>query len=181
MAPAAQANLYATEDDIRLLLSDLGLDALLDDDDSGTVEAGEQSPMTRAVNLGTARVKLYCQPRYADEELAESWAVNWWATVLAAWFLVGRRNNPRPDALRELVEGSPDNPGVMTELREVRAGQLQIPDIGTRNVDWPAWSNIRVDARYRYRQARVQRYLSEGTPTQFTRPVDHGGEWIGEN
>ena len=180
MTLAAQANLYCTQLDIQHLLSVVGTTARLDDDDTGTITTDQQLGMQQAMNYATARVKFYAQPRYDDIGLASSWMANEWATVIATHWLCTRRGNPVPDSLKELMygDGTAANRGVMGDLSEVRKGIGKIPDIGTRNVEWPAWSNMRVDPAYRLRKIRVERPISENTPTQYPQQIDRGAEFM---
>ena len=179
MTLSAQDFLFTTDDDIRGLISALGLDVRLDDDDSGTVEDAESAFLLQARNYATTRVKFYCAIHYDAADLATSWLVNEWATVLAVDWICRRRANPAPECFKELLfgDGSANNSGVMGDMKDVRAKAAQIPDIGYRNVDWPAWSNITVDPRYRVRQIRVQRPISERTPTQYPQTVDYSSEY----
>lgn len=177
MTLAAQAHLYCTQIDVEDLISALGVQLRLDDDGSGTVDEDEQRRMTRALNWATAKVKFYALTHYADADLATSHLVNDWATILAAHWLCSTRLNPVPDSIQGLAFGRGGNDrGVMGDLEDVRAKRAQIPDIGYRNVDWPAWGNVFVDARYRVRQIRVQRPISESTPTQYGMDVDREAE-----
>jgi hypothetical protein len=170
--PTAQTNLYCTDADVEGLLSALGVRSRLDDDQSGAVETDESARLRQAREYATARVKFYALVHYADEKLASSWLVNDWATTIAAYWLSARRLNTVPDSLRELYEGSDGKGGVLGDLEAVRKKTMIIPDIAFRNVDWPAWSNVTVDPRYRVRQIRVQRQISEKTPTQYPQTVD---------
>lgn len=178
MAPAAQLNLYCDDSDLAGLLSQLGVDARLDDDASATRDAGEDDVLRLCREWATAQVKMYCLPHYDDSELARSWVVNWWATVLAAHQLCSRRLNQVPDSIRALLFGSGGaDRGVMGELRDVHADRLKVPECRRRNPDdAPAWSNVVVDPRYRMRQARVQRPISERTPTQYPQTIDWPSE-----
>lgn len=178
MSLLAQPNLFTTQADVEQLLSVVGVTARLDDDDTGAVSAPEQLAMEQARNYATARVKFYCVKKYDDLDLAASWMANEWATVIAAHWICTRRGNPVPDSIKELMygDGTANNRGVMGDLADVRAGKATIPDIGTRNVEWPAWSNARVDPAYRLRQIRIQRPISEKTPTQYPQSVDWGAE-----
>ena len=97
-------------------------------------------------------------------------------------FVCVRRCNPLPDSVRELAhgDGSETNRGAVGDMMDVRRGMASL-DVGSRNVEWPAWSNVRVDPRYRVRQARVQRSLSEQTPRQSPVAPDWGSEFGWEN
>ncbi len=181
MSLSSQPNLYCTDDDIVFLLSELGVDARLDDDGDGSLSVGEQAFLLQARNYATARVKFYCQVHYDDADLATSWLVNEWATIIAAHRICVRRVNPVPDSIHALLFGTGDpDRGVMGDLLDVRDQKAQIPDIGYRHVPWPAWSNVTVDPRYRLKQIRVQRPISERTPTEYSQSIDWSSEMTWE-
>lgn len=115
---------------------------------------------------GTSKVKLYCNRRYDDSELNKSGTVLDWATVAAARFLCTRRAQgcPRP------IQAGYDE--AVEEMKAVYADQLSIEDIGTRGVDWPTVTNIRVSPGYDGMQARVEPSISEQTPTAYGQFVD---------
>ena len=183
MAPAANPSvLFCTESDVQAILSIDGEQAALDDDGNGVVDATEQARISLGINYATARIMAYCQGLYDVGDMANSWLVNEWAAILAAYWTRCRRGNPVPESLKELVfgDGSEENKGVMGELAAVKKQQLQLDGIGYRNVPWPAWSNVRVDTRYRLRQARVERPISEPTPPQYSQNVDWAAEYTFE-
>lgn len=172
--------LLCSQADVEMIFSVAGLAARLDDDGSGVVTTDEQAYFTRAANWATGQVRFYTCQLYDDADLASSFMVNYWAAVLTALMIAPRRSNPVPDSLRELAFGADGRGGVMGDLRQVRDQKQQIPDIGYRSVPWPAWSNIRVDPRYRLRQQRVERPISERTPTQYAQQVDWAAEFSWE-
>jgi hypothetical protein len=174
--PTAQTLLYCSDEDVKGLMSALGVLLRLDDDQSGVAEADETSRLRQAREYATARVKFYCLIHYDDAKLASSWLVNDWATTIACYWLSARRGNPIPESLLQLYQGADGKGGVLGDLEAVRKKELVIPDIAFRNVDWPAWSNVHVDPRYRVRQIRVQRLISEKTPTQYPQTVDISAE-----
>lgn len=178
--PAALGTLFCSAADVATLLSQLGVDARLDDDASGTVSAGELAFLTTLLSYATERVKFYCCPHYDAADLATSWLVNEWATIIATHRLCLRRVNPVPDSVRDLMFGTPetDDRGVLGDLKAVQSQAAQIPDIGYRTVPWPAWSNVTVDPRYRVRQIRVQRPISERTVPNYSQAVDHAAEFF---
>lgn len=181
MPPTPQATLFATQADVEGLLSALGVQSRLDDDSSGAVEVEESGYMQQCLEYATQRVKFYCSVHYATDKLATSWLVNDWATTIAAWWLSARRGNPVPDSLLALYQGDDGKSGVIGDLIAVRKKLMIIPEIAFRHVDWPAWSNIRVDPRYRIRQIRVQRTMSEQTPPETPRRnVDLQSEYVYE-
>jgi hypothetical protein len=174
MAPTPQAELFCEQGDIIALLSQAGVDARLDDDADGVVSAEELEFLDRARNWATSKIKYYCGPLYDSADLATSYLVAEWASILATYYVCVRRVNPCPDSIHELTFGRPgtEDHGVMGDLKEVRNGLGKIPDIGYRNMPLPAWSITRVDPRYRFRQLRVVKSSSERTPTQYPQTVD---------
>lgn len=167
MPPAALTYTYCTSADVVALLSVYGVDARLDDDSSGTVTPEELAYLTtNLVNYATSKVNLYAQQLYDSSDLANSWLVNEWATVIACQRLCLRRANPVPKSIEALYEEAVET------LVQVRGQQAYIPDIPLRNSQMPTWSNVRVDPWYRVRQIRLERPLSERTPDQFPRNTD---------
>ena len=156
--PAPLALLYCVQADVESLLSSQGVLGRLDDQFTGVVTPTEQNAMTNALNYATSKVNYYLQPLYAVTDLATSWLVWEWAVVIAAAWLAGRRGNPVPDSLKKNADGC------IKDMEDVRKGFQQLPDIGYRTPGWPAWSNVRVDPRYRLRQIRVETPISENTP-----------------
>lgn len=181
--PVALATTYCTADDVRGLLSAEGVDLRLDHNGDGEISDTELDLLgVRAIQYATSRVNLYCQPAYAASELVKSYLVNEWATILAAHWLCSVRCNPVPRSVANMAFGSGarGDPGAVGEMQAVQLGRLQIPSIVRRNVDWPAWSAGRVDPRYRLRKHRVERGLSEQTPTQYPQNVDRPADLIYE-
>lgn len=171
MAPSAQTNLYTTSADIQSLLSALGVDARLDDDESGTVDTTESPFLLRCREVATAKVKRYCLPHYADDQLAQSWLANEWATVLAAHWLCSRRLNAVPDSIQALRDEA------IADLEAVHADRIKIPECARRTPDdSPCHSNVNVSPWYRVKQIRVQRSISDRTPTQYPQNIDWPSE-----
>lgn len=133
--------------------------------DSG-VNAATGARLLVGARKGTSKVKLYCNGRYDDSQLALSGTVLDWATVCAAKFLCTRRAQGCPKSILADYEEA------IEEMRMVQVGQLQIEDIGTRGVDWPSISNVMVNPAYDGMRVRVQPNISEQTPTAFNQFID---------
>ena len=133
--------------------------------DSG-VNAATGARLLIGCRKGTSKVKLYCNSRYDDSQLVLSGTVNDWATIIAAKFLCTRRAQGCPKSI------TADYEEAIEELRMVQVDQLSIEDIGTRGTDWPSMSNVIVNPSYDGMRARVQRGISEGTPTTYGQYVD---------
>jgi hypothetical protein len=122
--------------------------------------------LVKGCQYATSRVKLYCCSRYDDSALATCWTVNRWATSLAAQWVCKRRAQAAPKGVEDDVEDT------MEEMRRVKAGQLQLEDVGTRTSAWPTMSNVTVQVGWDYSRVRVQQPISEPTPTQYAQFVD---------
>ena len=172
--PTALSTLYCDQTDLESLFSTEGVELRLDDNGDGSVSAAELLRLTtQARNYATARVNMYCLTRYAVADLATSWVVNEWATYLACHWLSRRRGNPGlfKDEAKQVME----------ELKAVKGGQLDLADLAERNPGWPTWSNARVDISYPQKRIRVQRPISEQSPTQgMTRNRDIAGDYFVE-
>lgn len=132
------------------------------------------SLLAKGCKYATAQIKRYCCNRYNDSDLAQSWSVNFWATVIAARWVSKRRYQSAPQGVED------DYKEVLAELKAVQIGQLHIEDIGTRTSGWPFMVNSTMDDRYTYRKLRTESPLSEGTPTQFAQSVDWNSIWMVE-
>ena len=133
--------------------------------DSG-VHAATGARLAVGTRKGTSKVKLYCNQRYDDSQLALSGTVLDWAVVAAAKFLCTRRAQGCPKSIQA------DYDEAIEEMRMVQSGQLAIEDIGTRGVDWPTVTNVIVNPAYDGMRARVQQNISEGTPTAYNQFID---------
>lgn len=133
--------------------------------DSG-VNTATAARLVVATRKGTSKVKLYCNARYDDSELAQSGTVLDWATLCAVKWLCTRRAQACPKSILA------DYEECIEEMRMVQCGQLNIEDIGTRGVDWPTVTNITVNPAYDGMRARVQPNISEQTPTVYNQYID---------
>lgn len=133
--------------------------------DSG-VNAATGARLLVGCQRGTSKVKLYCNSRYDDSQLRLSGSVLNWASIAGAKFCCTRRAQGCPKSIRE------DYDEAIEELQMVQSGTLSIEDIGTRGADWPTVSNVTVNPAYDGMRARVQRFISEQTPTAYGQFVD---------
>jgi len=157
--PAALSYTYCDQTDAEAVLSVLGVAARLDDDDSGTVEDNEQAYMPTLISWTTARVNDYLLGKHPASELAGSWIVNRWAAILLAELLCQRRGNPVPGSLKELVTDTLDRMG------KVQDGKTVLADAAQRDAAFFSFVNARVDIGYRLRKVRVERPISDRSPT----------------
>jgi hypothetical protein len=138
------------------------------------VTAAEQQRIATARYFATTKVNQYCLARYDDSEMVNSWIVNQWAVPLGACWVRRRRGNDVPKSLAD------DCIAALEDLQAVQAGTMLIADIPLRAAGWPAWSNVTVDTRYRIKKVRVQRPISEKTPTQYSQIIDWNAEFAFE-
>ena len=128
--------------------------------------------LVKGIAWATDRINFYLEGLYTRADLASSWVVNDWCTILAVHWLSLRRGNPVPGSLGDLYKAT------IEDLKLVKSGEYQLPGIGYRNNMWPAWSNIRVDTLYSLRKVRVERPISEGTPLPGRRNRDIPSDFI---
>lgn len=174
MPPTALAYTYCTEEDLQALMGIDGTTARVDDDGDNSQSVAEAGYLSKAVSWATDKVNFYLLARYPAERLAASWLVNEWAVICAAHWLSQRRGNPPPGSIKGLFEQA------VEEMTSVHSGLFEVPGVGTREVLWPAWSNVRIDQLYALRKIRVERPISERTPVGYRQNVDHVANRIWE-
>lgn len=166
---------YTSETDIDTLLSVVGHDTRLDDDGYGAPDSTESGYRTTIIAWATGRCNFYLLSKYAASELSESWIVNDWCTIVAAYMISCRRGNPPSGALKEMYDQA------IEDMKLIQRGEVVLPDTALRNAGWPAWSNITIESSQRLRKARVQRRLSESRSggvdydQAVSRHADYGG------
>lgn len=162
------ATVYTSEEEITDLLSAIGVNLRLDDDESVSdedidndddnetgIDDDEQARLTvNAIRFGTAKVNLYLLARYTAEQLETSVQVHAWATTIAVYWLCGRRANPRPQTVID------DYKEAIGEMTEVKDRDLALTDIGERQSDQPTLSNVTLDNRRTVKVIRVERPIS---------------------
>lgn len=174
MPPAALSTLYCEADDVVAFVSQEAADLRLDDDDSQTVNATELTYLaTYAANIATSKINDYALGRYAADQLADSWTARDWAIILASHWLAARRYNAVPKSIVDLRRE------VLEDLKNLKSGQYMLADISERVVNSPRWKNMRVVDRYRLRKIRVERPISDTTPTRLPEATDLVADMIG--
>lgn len=159
--PTALTVLYTSADEINDILSENAVELRLDDDDSESIDVDEQLRLTHILSKATAKCNLYLLERYAATQLADSWQVHHWASVIGARLLCLRRANPVPESLEAEYDEA------IEEMSMVKANELSLGDIPQRENDQMAFSNTTVDQRYQTRRVRVQRPISDRSPTSI--------------
>lgn len=175
MAPSSSLTYtYCTEADVQTLLSVVGEETRLDDDISGSLSATESGYLTKIIAWATSRCNLYLLTKYPAGDLAESWIVNDWCTIIATYIVCCRRGNPPAGAIKQMYEQT------LEDLKAIKTGELVLPDTALRQAAWPAWSNISFADVYPLRKIRVQRQISEkrgGTP-DYAQAIDWSSEYL---
>lgn len=166
MPPPTLSTLYTDQSSVEALLSVVGVQLRVDDDESGTISPTEQTWIDYSISFGTSFVNRYAAVHYDTSSLAGSWSVWNWATIAASRWLCTRRGNSIPAAIAGWWEET------KTELEQVRDRTMYIDDAALRNTASPVWSVLRLDGRYIIPQLRVIRSLSEPTPAQFPQNYD---------
>lgn len=133
--------------------------------DSG-VNAATGARLAVSTRKGTSEVKLFCNKRYDDSQLALSGSVCDWATICAAKWICTRRAQGCPKSILYDYEEA------VERMKMVNKGQLDIEDCGTRGSDWPVITNLIVNPAYNGMRARVQPNVSEQTPTAYGQFID---------
>lgn len=174
MAPTALTYTYCTEADLQALLSEQGTLNRVDDNGDNAQSATETGYLDKSISWATDKLNFYLLARYAADKLATSWVVNQWAVIFAARWLSQRLGNQPPGTINELYDEA------IEDLKLVHSGTYEIPGIGTREVMWPAWSNVRVDTLYTLRKIRVERPISEKTKTDYAQHLDRVAEHLVE-
>ena len=168
--PTAYATLYCDSDAVVDLLSQFGVDSRLDDDGDGIVIAQESTSLTNALNWATGRVNASLLERFDAADLAADWNVQDYATVYAAWRLCRRRVNPNPlQAEFERVD---------QEVAEIRRGERALAEVGERTALLPGFTAVRLDGRFRTRQQRVEKSISDPVPTPNRRQDTDGVDTV---
>lgn len=173
--PAALTYLYTSRSEIDDLLSEYGVDLRLDDNDSNSIDTTESARLTtNGLNIATAKCNLYLLERYDASDLYESWIVHHWATVIAARWLCKRRGNPVPESLDDEYDE------VIEEMTAVKEGDMSLGDVAQRESDQPTFSNVTMVDHYALRKIRVQRPISEQSPSAIPQNRHYPSDYLVE-
>lgn len=159
--------LYTDRAEVASILSTVGIDVRIDDDDDGTITAspGEEKHLDDAILEATDTINIYGQHFYTSAVMAQSLWIRRRAAYLAAHFLSMRRGNP--GLFCERFEQ------IMKELELLRTNQLHIPRQPKRDDVLPAQSNLIIDRRFSRNKIRVDRETSTGDDSADQDP-DYG-------
>jgi phage gp36-like protein len=142
---------YTTRDKIARRISQLGIDALTDDD---------VDSINGAIEDATTEVNGYMFILYDATRLAASQWIQMRATDLAVLFISSRRNNPAPQEAVRRYERA------LKELELYGSGARPLPDAAMRKSAAPVLSNQRVRMQP-FPHVVTERSQSTGDPAGF--------------
>ena len=129
---------YCTASDVKDVISDVGYDLTVDDNENGLIATAEDTYATNAIERAAANMNAYLGQRYVLSELASSDWCKWVNADWAAMLLFERRNNPA-GALEAKVAGHREM------LEQIRDGHARVPDVVSSLAKRPSVSNFGVD------------------------------------
>lgn len=131
--------IYCTLTDVEAAWTPADLLAAVDDDASGTLSAGEQSIVTRAIERGANRMNASLEMRYSLDSLANNaWCRDCNAAV-AIYLLSTRNGAAATDAIQEQYEA------YVLDLEHILAGRLRVPQATETLQHTPTVTNFAVD------------------------------------
>lgn len=161
---------YCTAAHIEFVLSEFGLTAVLDDDESGVASVAEEERTTTAITWTASTINQAVGIQYKLSDVTSNTALQMANAILAAELLCQRRNNPIPEVLGRRCERLRD------WLTEIRWGRQQLPEQNASFDHLPTVTNFDIIPGS-YNPVSVDIYHSTGdAPVDgVTRPV--AGSW----
>ena len=130
---------YCLKADIEALWTVAAVLASVDDDSSGTLSATEEGYITRAIERAAERMNAYLEERYVLSQLSS----NTWCrdanAAIAAYLLSIRRGSSAPAPFQSQYDG------LMSDLFEIAAGRLKVPQAKESVDNVPSVSNFAPD------------------------------------
>ena len=140
--------------DLQARLSTIGVTLRVDDDPDSIGQI-----LQRATN----KELLYVEPLYDRDQVQMDADAGGWtndrACDLAAYYLCTRRGNLAPASVKEEYKSC------IADLESIRDDECQIPMLAQRHRSSPTFSNVRIDTSYVSARIRVERTMSENSPT----------------
>jgi len=143
---------YCTRAQVETVLSEVGVNNRLPSD------SNRDAVIDSTIERATAKINNYCYTRYVPSVLATSEWVTWCCVTLVIHYLNKRRNNPSVGSVAEDVDE------YIEELREIKAGRMDIAGLATRYDTSPSVGNYVVDRRYKRSVVRRVEKISTGGP-----------------
>jgi phage gp36-like protein len=116
-------------------------------------------------------INFYCFSLYRPEDMVTSAWINRRATDIACYLLEARRGNIPSGIITTIYKQA------IEWLESVHRSIYEIPGIPIRATQAPAWSNVRIDQRYPTFRVRVERSISQQSPTPYRQSVDWSSEY----
>jgi phage gp36-like protein len=154
---------FCTREDIENRLSVLGT-AMFSNDELETEVV--DNTLNWCIEMGTADASLYLQ-RYDLETLASNDWVRLKTTVLAVWWLCGRRGQTRPEGVQKEYDE------VMLTLKDVATGKMNVPGATMPRNAAPTLINRRVNPQLRP-PVRVDPITTTAPAEGYRRSTDPG-------
>jgi phage gp36-like protein len=126
---------YCSLSDIQNRLSDEGVNLRVDD---------KPSVVDAVLQRAASKIDQYCRGRYDPTVLATSPWIKEACTTIACFYLASRRANPVPASLTADYEELLNPDGRHGDLRDIRSGALNIPEIAQRKPEIPVISQPRI-------------------------------------
>lgn len=133
--------------------------------------SGESGVIDDCIWDATETINFYCFPHYEPGSLSRSAWINRRAVDLSVYFLCIRRANTPSVSVEARYKQA------LIDLDRIHSGRYEVPGIPVRATQAPAFSNFHIDQRYPVGRCRVERSLSEKTPTGYPQFVDWCSEY----
>lgn len=143
--------------DVQAILSTAGATAALDDDETGSLSAGEIVYGTNMIELAAVEMNASLERQYKLADLASNGWCKWANAVLAAMFICGRRTNPVPQTLADWSQV------VRDALAQIMYGRMPVPEANPSFEDLPTVSVMTPVLGANGNPMRVDTVLSTGT------------------
>lgn len=155
-----------TQANVEAILSQYGVEASLEDNADGMIDATVDGAASDFLEKASADVCFYLFQRYEIAAITASAWAKWTAAIFCARDMMTRRGNPCPDSLQREYDKREEL------LKAIALGTFSLPgDTGLANPQFdesPTVSNMTVDGRYHRRKVRR-------VPTTSTGGVPQGG------
>lgn len=129
---------YCVRADIDAVLSLVGVDRTVDDDESGSLDGTETGYITRAIEWGAHQINMRILTLVGATNLGSSDYARDANAVFAAYFLSKRKRNSVPGSLVSWYDQ------IIAELDDIRAGRLDLPEVNPEISRFPSVSNYSV-------------------------------------
>ena len=152
---------YCTREDIESTWNPDDVLAAADDDNSGTLSAGEEAHIDRAIERAAGTMNAVLEVRYRLADLADCEWCRDCNAALAAYLLATRSGDAAPDTIAAEFDRYLD------DLALIRDGELNVPEVSESDAHGPTVSNFRIDlAQRRAKTRRVPEICSGDDPPE---------------